>query len=124
MSVIIKNLFGSREISTLLANMMMGAVFMNRARTEDYHVIMELVDRFTPPIFILCFTLSGFELNLKVLTQVGIIGLIYIVFRVVGKVVGSYLGASISKSSQKVKKIFGLELSSTSRCCHRFDGCG
>jgi Kef-type K+ transport system membrane component KefB len=110
MSVIIKKWFGSIEISTLLACMMMGAVFTNRAPTDDYQVIMELVDRFTPPIFILFFTLSGFELNLKVLTQVGLIGVIYIVFRVVGKVAGSYLGAVISKSSKKVKKYLGWSL--------------
>ncbi|MDD4212266.1 MAG: cation:proton antiporter [Bacilli bacterium] len=107
---IIKTFAPDFEFSTLLSCMMIGAVFTNLAPEEDYNKVMELVDRVTPPILIMFFVISGAELNLTVLTTVGIMGAIYIIFRVVGKVVGSYVGAVISKSSPAVRKYLGFAL--------------
>ena len=98
------------NLSTLLACMMMGAVFTNTTKRSSVNTIMELCDRFTPPILILFFTISGASLKLNVLLTVGLVGLIYIVMRVIGKVTGAYLGATITKSPETVKKWLGLAL--------------
>ena len=98
------------NLSTLLACMMMGAVFTNTTKRSNVNTIMELCDRFTPPILILFFTISGASLKLNVLLTVGLVGLIYIVMRVIGKVTGAYLGATITKSPETVKKWLGLAL--------------
>lgn len=105
-----KKVLPDYEISTLLACMMMGAVFTNTTLSEDTNTIMELVDRFTPPILIFFFVVSGADLNLKVLATVGLIGVIYIVLRVVGKVGGAYFGAVLSKSNHKIRKYLGWGL--------------
>ena len=46
---------------------MMGAVFTNSVKDDVLDTAMYLVDRITPPIFILFFVLSGMQLDLKVL---------------------------------------------------------
>ncbi|MBO4666807.1 MAG: cation:proton antiporter [Bacilli bacterium] len=98
------------NLSTLLACMMMGAVFTNTTKRSSVNTIMELCDRFTPPLLILFFTISGASLKLNILLTVGLIGVIYIVMRVIGKIFGSFLGATITKSSPTVKKWLGFAL--------------
>lgn len=94
--------------SSLLACMAMSAVYVNLAKESK--VVFELIDRFTPPIFMLFFFISGAELNLTILPSVGIIGILYIIFRVVGKVSGAAIGAKISKSEPVVRKYLGYTL--------------
>ena len=98
------------NLSTLLACMMMGAVFTNTTKKSNVNTIMELCDRFTPPLLILFFTVSGASLKLDVLLTVGFVGLIYVVMRVIGKIGGAYLGAVITKSPDTVKKWLGFAL--------------
>ena len=98
------------NLSTLLACMMMGAVFTNTTKRTNVNTIMELCDRFTPPLLILFFTVSGASLKLNVLLTVGLVGLIYIVMRVVGKITGAFIGATITKSPEPVKKWLGFAL--------------
>lgn len=94
--------------SSLLACMAMSAVFVNLSKVSNK--VFDLIDRFTPPIFMLFFFISGAELNLTILPAVGIIGILYIVFRVVGKVSGAAIGAKISKSEPEVRKYLGYTL--------------
>ncbi len=94
--------------SSLLACMAMSAVFVNLTKVSNQ--VFELIDRFTPPIFMLFFFISGAELNLTILPSVGIIGILYIIFRVIGKVTGAAIGAKISKSEPVVRKYLGYTL--------------
>lgn len=98
------------SISTLLACMMAGAVFTNTNDNEKVSLVMELLDRFTPPLLIMFFVISGADLDLSSITQVGLIGVIYIVFRVIGKVGGAAIGAKVTRSSENVSKYLGWAL--------------
>ena len=109
-TVIVKNVIPDFEISALLSCMMMGAIFTNTAKSETIDTVMGLVDRVTPPIFLMFFVISGISLDLQVLTTVGIVGVVYIVMRVVGKVSGAYLGATICKAPTNVRKYLGFGL--------------
>jgi Kef-type K+ transport system membrane component KefB len=71
---------------------------------------MKLCDKITPPIFMLFFVASGADLKLSVLPAVGAAGVIYIVFRVFGKMLGATLGAVISKADKNIKKYLGPAL--------------
>lgn len=95
-------------VSVLLACMAMSAVFVNISNVSI--TIFEQVDRITPPIFMLFFFISGAELDMSILPSVGVIGALYVVFRVVGKVAGAALGAKIAHSEPVVKKYLGLTL--------------
>jgi len=50
------------------------------------------------PIFLMFFVVSGMELDITVLPRVGLIGILYIVFRVAGKIAGTAIGAAIMKA--------------------------
>lgn len=95
-------------LSSLLVCMMIGAVMVNVSQQQE--VLMEQCDRFTPPLFLLFFVLSGAELNLGVLPQVGLVGILYILLRSLGKWGGTMLGAVAMKTDGNVKKYLGLTL--------------
>ncbi|MBN2504352.1 MAG: cation:proton antiporter [Bacilli bacterium] len=94
--------------SQLLAAMAMGGVFANLSK--KYEEVNGLIYFVTPPIFIMFFVLSGAELELKVLLVVGLIGVLYILFRVAGKVFGAWLGARVTKAEPKIAKYLGWAL--------------
>ena len=96
--------------SPLLSCMMLGTIFCN---TCDFSAqLMDRLDRWTAPIFILFFVLSGAELDLSVLTDIVIviIGLIYIASRCVGKYFGAGLSAKMVKSEPNIQKYLGITL--------------
>lgn len=95
-------------LSSLLVCMAMGAVYANTSAESDK--VFELTDRITPPIFMLFFFLSGAALDVSLLPKVGVIGAIYIVGRVIGKLLGASFGAVLSKAPKVVTKFLGLTL--------------
>lgn len=95
-------------ISSLLTCMSIGIVFCNLR--SDATEIMEGIEKWTPPIFMLFFVLSSAELNFYVIPSIGIIGIVYIVCRSLGKYFGTYFAASITKSDPKIKKYLGFGL--------------
>lgn len=96
------------NLSSLLTCMALGCALANLRR--DSVRILEIVDGWTPALFMLFFVFSGAELDFSILTSVGIIGVVYIVARSAGKYFGSYFGAAISKSDKNVKKYLGITL--------------
>ena len=105
------NVFGLKiSFSGLLTCMMMGTVFCNVC---DFSAeLMERIDRWTAPLFVLFFVLSGAELQLNVFLDAGVlmIGIIYILTRCLGKYLGAYMGCSITKYPEKVKRALGITL--------------
>lgn len=95
-------------VSELLACMATGAMFCNICNESEE--ISRLSDYITPPIFLLFFAVSGAQLNVSVIPTIGIVGLIYIVFRVIGKMLGSFIGAKIMKAPEAVCKYLGPAL--------------
>ena len=95
-------------LSSLLVCMMIGAVMVNVSQQRE--VLMEQCDRFTPPLFLLFFVLSGAELDLSVLPSVGLIGVLYLVLRSLGKWGGAMLGAVCVHADEAIKKYLGLTL--------------
>lgn len=56
------------------------------------------------------FIISGASLDVTILASVGVVGVIYVVGRVIGKVFGAWLGAKISKAPKIVSKWLGFTL--------------
>ena len=96
------------NLSSLLVCMMIGAVMVNISQQRE--VLMEQCDRFTPPLFLLFFVLSGADLDLSVLPQVGLIGVVYLLLRSIGKWGGAMLGAATVKADANIRKYLGLTL--------------
>lgn len=92
-------------LSELLANMAGGMVLTNVSL--DAQRFDEMTDYITPPLYMMFFVLSGARLQLGIIPSVGLAGIIYIVFRVIGKLSGAYLGARIMKAPDNVRKYLG-----------------
>ncbi len=98
------------KFSPLLSCMMLGTIFCNIC---DFSAqLMDRLDRWTAPIFILFFVISGAELDLTVLTNLFIvlIGVIYIFARCCGKYFGASISAKLSKSEPNIIKYLGITL--------------
>ena len=96
------------NLSSLLVCMMIGAVMVNMSQQRE--VLMEQCDRFTPPLFLLFFVLSGADLDLSVLPRVGVIGLMYLLLRSMGKWGGTMLGSLCVHADSNIRKYLGLTL--------------
>ena len=98
------------SFSSLLVCMAMGVIFCNRCPLADD--LMDKADKWTSPLFAMFFILSGAELELDVFRSlpVVVIGILYIVFRCVGKYAGAYLGTSITGYGKNVRKWLGVTL--------------
>ncbi len=96
------------NLSSLLVCMMIGAAMVNFCSQSD--AMLEVSDRFTPPLFMLFFILSGAALDLSVLAQVGLVGVVYVLARVLGKVAGATAGAKIEGCEPNIVKYLGLTL--------------
>lgn len=96
------------DLSPLLLCMAMSAVFVNVSPQADD--IMKVTNRFTPPILTLFFVLSGAQLDITMLPKIGLVGIVYIICRVIGKYSGAWLGAKIGKAPPVVQKYLGPTL--------------
>ncbi|MDD6189075.1 MAG: cation:proton antiporter [Clostridiales bacterium] len=96
--------------SSLLVCMMLGTVFCNLCPLSQD--IMDKADRWTAPLFALFFVLSGAELALNVFTDIAIVGIgvVYILFRSLGKYFGAYTSARWTKCPPQVCKYLGITL--------------
>lgn len=96
--------------SPLLVCMMLGTIFCNVCDFSEE--LMDRVDRWTAPLFIIFFVLSGAELELSVFADVMIvvIGLVYILSRSAGKYSGAFLSSKMAKCDDAIVKYLGITL--------------
>ncbi|MCI6502111.1 MAG: cation:proton antiporter [Clostridia bacterium] len=96
--------------SSLLVCMMLGTVFCNMCDFSDE--IMAKTDKWTAPLFMLFFVISGAELELNVFADVTIviIGLTYILARSAGKYFGSRWSAGWVHCDENIRKYLGVTL--------------
>lgn len=96
------------QLSSLLVCMMIGAVYCNTYKESDK--IMEICDRWTSPLFMLFFVISGASLDIFNIINIGVVGIIYIIVRALGKYLGAFVGSASVKAPKNVKNYLGLTL--------------
>ena len=98
------------QFSSLLVCMMLGTIFCNICPLA--HDLMGSADKWTSPLLALFFVISGAELELSVFTDISIviIGIVYIVFRCIGKYYGAAFSAKLTKCSPEICKYLGITL--------------
>ena len=96
--------------SLLLVCMMTGTVFCNVCDTSQE--LMERVERWTVPLNVLFFVISGAELDLQVLASpvTLLVGVLYIIARSCGKYFGAWSSCRASRCSPAVTKHLGITL--------------
>ncbi len=98
------------EFSSLLVCMMMGTVFCNMCDFSEE--LMERMDRWTGPIMVLFFVISGSDLEFTVFGDWAIIlvGVVYILFRSLGKITGANISSKFMKTEPTIQKYLGVTL--------------
>jgi len=73
---------------------------------------MERADKWTAPLFVLFFVLSGAELEFSVFSNILmiVVGVIYILSRSLGKYAGAFVSAKIAKCDDNIVKYLGITL--------------
>ena len=98
------------HLSELLTIMAMGMMAVNVAPLRRFSQVMETVNIAGFPIIAAFFCLAGTKLNIRLLSQIGILGIAYTLARIIGKWSGAYLGARVSGASEKIRKYVGFSL--------------
>ena len=90
--------------------MMLGTIFCNICDFSEE--LMDRVDRWTAPLLILFFVISGAELELSIFKDLVIvlIGLVYILSRCIGKYFGASISAKATKCDNNIVKYLGITL--------------
>ena len=96
--------------SSLLVCMMMGTVFCNLCAFSAE--LMDLMDRWSGSIMVLFFVLSGAGLEFAVFHDWAIIlvGVVYILFRSLGKIEGAKFAAHMTHCEPQIQKYLGITL--------------
>ncbi len=91
------------DIDQLLATMTMGAVVVNFNIYKEK--IFKMTERYTETmIFVIFFTISGMQLDFTYMREsLGLIFLFF-VFRTLGKFIGTFIGAKLSRSSSNISR--------------------
>ena len=111
MSMLKFEIFGVHvAFSSLLVCMMLGTIFCNLC--EDSEEIMERTEGWTETLYVVFFVLSGAELELGVFADLAIVGVgvLYILTRSAGKILGSYYGAAAMKCDKSIRDYLGITL--------------
>ena len=98
------------HFSSLLVCMMLGTVFCNICPLS--HDLMEKSEKWTSPLLAVFFVISGAELELSVFANISIVlvGVVYIIFRSLGKYFGTYVSAKATKCAPQISKYLGITL--------------
>lgn len=106
--LLVSGLAIATHVDMLLATMTMGVIVINFNPRKSKEVF-KLVEAFTPPIYVLFFTLVGAELNVAHLSlPIVLLALVYIIARSSGKAIGSIFGARLSGASESVRRYLPL----------------
>ncbi|BDU51458.1 cation:proton antiporter [Haliovirga abyssi] len=97
------------HISELLTIMIFSAFITNLSPIIEKRS-GKIVDFFVPIFLAAFFILGGAHLDIRVVKQIGGIGMLYFFARSIGKIGGASLGAVIGGATDKVKKYIGFAL--------------
>ncbi len=96
------------ELSYLIASIVMGMTIANLARHHKraFHEI----ENIEPPFLILFFIMAGALLEFSYLTEIGRLALVYVIARVIGKIIGTKVGGQLGRSGTLVQNWMGIAL--------------
>ncbi len=96
-------------LEPLLASLVMGVVMSNLS-CEFYLVKKEFDHHLKDIIFLLFFTISSMHLNISFLLAMPLVIILYIIFRILGKIIGVWTGGKLSGADKHIQNYLGLAL--------------
>jgi Kef-type K+ transport system membrane component KefB len=96
------------EVSFLIATIALGAMITNLAKHHDYP--FHEIENIEWPFLVVFFMLAGASLEIDMLTELGLIGVVYLLARISGKSLGAWIGARASHADKDVQHWMGMAL--------------
>lgn len=96
------------DLSPLIASMAVGATMVNF--TSHSGPLFDTLSRTDPPFYAIFFVLAGADLDLALVGSLGLAGVVYLVGRAGGKLLGARLGAERLGMPEVVRRFLGLAL--------------
>ena len=94
-------------LSSILANMVVGFILVNKVRRKEVFLVLEEVE---DTLYAMFFVLAGLHFDLRVVGTAGILALLIVLTRCFGKYAGAWIGAKVSGAPDTVRKYLGLAL--------------
>jgi Kef-type K+ transport system membrane component KefB len=94
-------------LSSILSNMVMGFILVNKVRRKEVFGVLKDVEATLYAVF---FVLAGLHFDFHVLKAAGILTVLIVLTRCLGKYAGTWIGAKISGAPDTVRKYLGLAL--------------
>ncbi|KPJ74411.1 hypothetical protein AMJ52_00730 [candidate division TA06 bacterium DG_78] len=88
------------HVSPLLTNMALGLIIANISKERT--IFFDTLGRVDPVLFLSFFVLVGANLEISMIPRIGLVGILYIIFRVIGKFIGVKLGAALSHAEKNI----------------------
>lgn len=96
------------HIDGLLASLALGMVLANSS--PRWHRMLESLRQIDYPLYVAFFVLAGANLHIQTLGQIGLLGLVYVVARSVGKLFGAWCGARLGGFDLREQRYVGATL--------------
>jgi Kef-type K+ transport system membrane component KefB len=94
-------------VSSILANMVIGFTVVNRVKRKEMFLVVEEIE---DVLFAMFFVLAGLHFDLSVMKVAGILALLIVLARCLGKYIGARTGGKVSHAPDVVKKYLGFAL--------------
>lgn len=96
------------DVSFLIASMVMGAVIANLAKHHEYQ--FHAIEDIEWPFMIVFFILAGALLEISTMKDIGLICLVYVICRIIGKIIGALIGSKYSGADPLMRRWMGVAL--------------
>ncbi len=97
------------SLEPLMASLVMGIVAANLSK-NFFLVKKEFDHHLKDIIFLLFFTISAMHLNFSFVTQMPLAIIVYVLFRIIGKIIGVRVGSKLSNAGDEIGKYLGIAL--------------
>ncbi len=96
-------------LNPLFSALVMGVVMANLS--NEFCLVKEEFDKHLKDIiFLLFFTLSAMHLNINFLLTMPFVIIVYVLFRILGKITGVWIGAKLSGAEKSIQNYLGIAL--------------
>jgi len=96
------------ELSYLITSIITGAVIANFAKHHEYP--FHAIEGIEWPFMVIFFVLAGASLEINSVMEAGLIGIVYILCRIAGKIIGARAGSHCCRTDESTKKWMGIAL--------------
>ncbi|MFV1974725.1 MAG: cation:proton antiporter [Candidatus Scalindua sp.] len=96
------------DLSPLLSNMFFGAMLVNIDKTAFRY--FDSLSNADWPLYVMFYVIAGSNLEIGLLSTLGLVGSVYIVFRALGLFGGAYAGGIVAQTDKKITRYLGFAL--------------